>query len=211
MPFLLPESAVTPLPIEGSPPLGAGVVFAVWPYAEGPEQALARLPRPALLHITQGPAVQGDKDPTPYPVALILRADPLPETLPPPLARFEQGIALQGFALEEQEGELRVTLRWHATEALGESYVVFVHYLRGEERLAQHDGGPGRGYLPTTTWLPGEIILDEHALGAVTVNAAEDLLRVGLYHAGTGAGLSVLDEAGNPAGHWVELPVRPRP
>ncbi|MFP4344818.1 MAG: ArnT family glycosyltransferase [Anaerolineales bacterium] len=211
VPFLVPTEEVTFLPVGESPPLGEGLAFFVWPYRGGPEQALSHLPHPAVLRATRGPEAQGDKEPEPYAIALLLRADPAPEELPPPLARFERGVTLRGVSVEPQPEGARVLLTWGAEESFDVAHTVFVHYLRGGERLAQHDGPPGWGYLQTTIWQPGDVVLDEHLLEGVDVNEMEGVLRIGLYNANSGEGLSLLDAAGNPAGQWVDVPVSPLP
>jgi hypothetical protein len=55
------------------------------------------------------------------------------------------------------------------------------------------------------------VILDEHWLEEVLFYEPGDLLRIGLYNANSGEGLSLLDEAGNPVGQWVDVPVSPFP
>ncbi len=210
-PFLVPTEEVTFLPVGESPSLGEGLAFIVWPYRGGPEQALSHLPHPAVLSATRGPEAQGDKEPEPYAIALLLQADPAPEELPPPLARFEGGVTLHGVSVEPQPEGARVLLTWGAEESFDVAHTVFVHYLRGGERIAQHDGPPGWGYLQTTIWQPGDVVRDEHWLEGVLFYEPGDLLRIGLYDANSGEGLSVLDAAGNPVGQWVDVPVSPLP
>jgi hypothetical protein len=207
MPYLLPAESVASFPPGEPPPLGEGLAFVVWPYGDKPAQAIDLLPHPARLSVTEGPQVQGDKDPEPYTIALVARADPLPGTLPPPVARFERGIVLREVGMETTPYGTRVHLLWEAGAELDTPYTVFVHYLRGEAGLGQHDGPPGLGYLPTTLWQPGDLVEDLHLLPAVTPHPGEDRLRIGLYHSQTLEGISMLDEAGNPAGGWVEVPV----
>ena len=44
-------------------------------------------------------------------------------------------------------------------------YIIFVQLLAADGSLvSQHDGSPSGGYAPTTTWPPGEQILDRHGL-----------------------------------------------
>nr|MBC7244153.1 glycosyltransferase family 39 protein [Chloroflexota bacterium] len=84
-------------------------------------------------------------------------------------AQFEQGITLLGYDLQApavQPGRtITVTLYWQATQPITTSYKVSVQMLSADLRLtAQDDSIPARWSYPTTAWLPGEIIADEHAL-----------------------------------------------
>ncbi|MHB1294468.1 MAG: glycosyltransferase family 39 protein [Anaerolineae bacterium] len=114
----------------------------------------------------------------------------LPEVQHPLEVRFGDVAILRGYDLSSEAirpGEpLRLTLYW---EALGEDtptvdYQVFTHLLDPQNQVvAQHDGAPGGGAWQTSTWLPGQIIVDVHELplgeGAYT---GETLLEVGLYN-----------------------------
>ncbi len=206
VPLLVPEERVRFFPPAENPALGAGVAFVVWPYQGAPAQASALLPHPAYLSVEEGPTAQGDKDPQPFTAALILQADPRP-TVPEPVARFEGGLLLRAALVKPEGTGVRVRLWWDVTAAPAAGYTVFVHYLRAGEQLAQHDGAPGRGFLLTTSWQPGDLILDEHDLPGVTADPARDTLRIGLYRSDTGAPLPVVDAAGNPLGTFVDLGV----
>ncbi|MBE7528643.1 MAG: hypothetical protein HND44_02550 [Chloroflexi bacterium] len=61
--------------------------------------------------------------------------------------------------------ELIVTLQWEALVGIPRDYTMFVHLLAGDGALlAQHDSAPLWGTRPTTTWQPGEMLLDRHVL-----------------------------------------------
>jgi hypothetical protein len=49
---------------------------------------------------------------------------------------------------------------------MGQDYKVFVHFQdEGQTTMwAQHDGDPVEGFTPTTRWLPGEMVADDHTL-----------------------------------------------
>ncbi|MDD5779410.1 MAG: hypothetical protein PHU95_08175, partial [Candidatus Thermoplasmatota archaeon] len=78
---------------------------------------------------------------------------------------------------------LAVTLVWHAVETPAANYDVFVHLLDAAGNiLAQDDGPPGDGRLPTLGWLPGEYLADSHVLPLPTnLPAGEYRLAVGFY------------------------------
>ena len=79
---------------------------------------------------------------------------------------------------------LRVSLLWSAPGiSIEEDYIVFVHFLDSNGMLlASHDGPPATGSRPTSTWQPGEKIMDVHAFQLPAVLDSELFtLSVGLY------------------------------
>jgi hypothetical protein len=100
---------------------------------------------------------------------------------------------LLGYELERAElgvGQpFELTLYWRATNAapLQTAYTVFTQLLAADGHLiAQHDGPPSGNSRPTTMWVGGEVIADNHSLTfqdlAYTGPAT---LIVGLYDAET--------------------------
>ena len=83
-------------------------------------------------------------------------------------AAWENGIALLGYTLEGTAAPgqtVAVTLFYRATAAPRTNYTTFVHLLgplRSDESplLAQTDGEPCGGGLPTGKWRPGDVIRD---------------------------------------------------
>ena len=94
---------------------------------------------------------------------------------------------LVGFSLDAPTlaaGErLNLQLVWQATTELSESYRVFVHLLGADGRIvAQSDGLPAGWARPTTGWLPGEFIVDPHAITLPgTLPPGNYTLTTGLY------------------------------
>ena len=216
VPFLLPASAINDLPTEQRLRADEAAVFAVWPYQAWEKDVLPVLAHPTYVQVRRGPEAQGDLDPEPYSIATLVEAGPLPE-VPPALASFEHGIVLRA-ALVETGEETAVNLWWEATTSIPVDCTVFVHYLRGDQRIAQHDGPPGLGHLVTTQWHPGDLILDRHPLGDVVPTPHQDRLRLGLYDSNTGENLRLLaprqggevDAAtGDAESYAIELPVIP--
>lgn len=76
-----------------------------------------------------------------------------------------------------------VTLAWQAEQAMEASYSVFLHLLdAGGQIVAQHDAAPRNGELPTSIWLPGEVVVDRLVLQPPTsLLAGEYTLITGLY------------------------------
>jgi hypothetical protein len=83
--------------------------------------------------------------------------------------------------------DIAVTLLWQAVNQTAESYTVFVHLLDLDGRLiAQHDGVPLFGTRPTTSWVPGERLLDLHEFAVpLDITNREGMLVVGLYNSET--------------------------
>lgn len=199
LPFLAPEERVQFLPAASPPALAPGVTFAVWPYRDWAADVFPLIPRPAYLSARSGPQVQGDKDPEPFTAAVLITADTRPP-VPEAIAQFggEQGELLLRAALVQArpDGAL-VRLWWDCVAPLAADYTVYAHYLRDGELLAQHDMQPGEGHLPTSRWVAGDLILDEHFLPGIIPDPARDTLRIGLYRSDTG----------EPLGTWVEVGV----
>jgi hypothetical protein len=60
---------------------------------------------------------------------------------------------------------LDVLLYWRASSLVEKNFTVFVQLLDSEGQLiAQHDGQPLYGYLPTSAWSPNEVTPDRHQL-----------------------------------------------
>ena len=121
-------------------------------------------------------------------------------------------IALLGYNLSPEKtmspgDTLTVTLYWQALGAIDRSYTVFNHLVGPDGRLGgQEDGLPAGGARPTTTWAPGEVIVDRYTLRLQPDAAAGDYqLVVGLYRLETLARLPVQDAAGQPSGDYVPL------
>ena len=85
-------------------------------------------------------------------------------------------------------GQLDLTLYWQASELTGDDLSVFVHLLDQDGQIiGQSDGRPAAGAAPTTSWLPGETVIDQRQV-AVRADAAAGPARlvVGLYDPASG-------------------------
>jgi hypothetical protein len=102
-------------------------------------------------------------------------------------ARFGDAVVLVSCALSAEAlspgDALQVRLSWRADLPLTQRYKVFLQLLDAAGRLAaQRDSEPGGGLALTTTWTPGEITTDNHALFIPeTLTPGEYQLIVGLY------------------------------
>ena len=84
-------------------------------------------------------------------------------------AAFGSHIELRGYDVASERlapgDKVAITLYWRASERPDLPYTAFVHLVDAEGNLvAQHDAMPAEDALPTTCWLPGEIIVDRHPL-----------------------------------------------
>jgi 4-amino-4-deoxy-L-arabinose transferase-like glycosyltransferase len=97
-------------------------------------------------------------------------------------------------------GSLKVTLVWQAVNSSAAPLKVFVHLYGLNDTanvLAQHDGDPAGGSAPTTGWLPGEYIEDEHIVPLDAALAPGDYrIGVGMYDPNTLQRLPVQSAAG---------------
>jgi hypothetical protein len=102
-------------------------------------------------------------------------------------------------------------LAWQAGGTVDRDYTVFVHLLGPDGAIVtQADAPPGDPFFPTTTWLPGEIVLDTHSLVLPPGAPAGDYtLLVGLYHRPTSQRLEARDDGGQLLGDGFRLgPIR---
>ncbi|MCS7283372.1 MAG: hypothetical protein NZ769_08525 [Anaerolineae bacterium] len=186
---------------------GVPVAVFLWPYGEW-TRAWALLPHPAEVTVIEGPLSQHDRDTEPF-VTYIAFAAVRPGPVPPPQARLSGGVELLGAQVTPLEGgAVRVRLRWRATAPLDGDYTVFLHYRRDGQTIGQGDGPPAGGRYPTSIWQSGDIVNDDHVVPSVgSPQPGRDEIVFGLWNPQTGEYLSVLDEAGNPAGVEVRMPV----
>ena len=108
-------------------------------------------------------------------------------------------VTLVGYDLEETDTRLELTLYWRAETPLPSSYKAFVHVVADSgPPLAQSDSVPADGSRPTTTWRPGDVIVDRHVVDISTVpRGMEHPLAVGLYDPVTGERMTPNSDTGN--------------
>ena len=99
---------------------------------------------------------------------------------------------LAGYSVEPRVADagqpVAVTLVWQATGSTAQPLTAFVRLLDADGRVvAQHDGPPQEGAAPTTSWLPGEVIPDRHAMTLpADPPSGAYRLEIGLYDPLTG-------------------------
>lgn len=133
----------------------------------------------------------------------ITASPPRPRLSPPAWpadARFD-GAILTGFDLGPVRSGTPTALgiHWRAERAHPSDLSVFVHLVAPDGRIAaQHDGRPCSGACPTTSWEPGDELLDPHPLQLPPASGRYALV-VGLYDARTGVRLARVDGPGDSA------------
>lgn len=210
---------------QGGGPASSSVAVFTWAYSDW-RWAWELLPSPAEIVFEEGPPSQNepsriDPDPQPFTTYLAFYATPPPAGAPV-RAHFSGGVELIGVEVTSVDtapyaeglGRVRVRLRWRATAPLEQDYVIFLHYLRDGARIAQADDQPAGAHYPTSRWRPGDVVNDDHFLadvgdvgGVGEVQPGRDALLFGFWEPETGSKLYLLDEAGNPAGDWIELEI----
>lgn len=138
-------------------------------------------------------------------------------TIPPMQHRLETNlgdqVTLLGYDLSPwrvtPSSSLHLTLYWQARREMGTSYTVFTHLLDQDNRIwGQKDSIPRDGTYPTTSWVAGEVIVDEYEI-VVNPEAPPGhyLLEVGMYNAAapTLPRLPVLDSIGQTTGDRILL------
>jgi 4-amino-4-deoxy-L-arabinose transferase-like glycosyltransferase len=112
-------------------------------------------------------------------------------------------ISLLGYDLDDRlftTGCGCLTLYWESQGGLTEDYTVFVHVVDEEgQTVAQSDSMPRGGFYPTSYWLEGEAIADEHCLRfRNNVRPGSYRVLTGMYLLQTMHRLAAFDAAGNP-------------
>ena len=110
----------------------------------------------------------------------------------------ENQAELLGYDLIAQEDSVEIVLYWLAHKPFAQNYQTFVHLYNSEnnELIAQHDGAPDCGIMPTVRWEPGQIIADPHQI-SITNEIPALTVRVGMYNLITGERLAIPDAIDN--------------
>ena len=113
-------------------------------------------------------------------------------------AHMGDQIMLAGYLLSKtslkSRGSLDVTLVWQANEEIANYYHVFLHLIDADGYIvAQSDGEPADWSRPTTGWLAGEFVPDQHILQIPSnIDAGAYSLHTGLYDPDTGERLRIM-------------------
>lgn len=126
---------------------------------------------------------------------------------PSQLATFDNLMALESVQVADEGERIVVTLSWRALQSGTRPLTVFVHlYDASGTLVAQHDGPPAQGFVPTPFWRAGDRIRDVHVV-SLTKPLAGGAYRVaiGVYDPLTGARLAALSANGSTLADNVYL------
>ncbi|MCS7001965.1 MAG: hypothetical protein NZ518_03855, partial [Dehalococcoidia bacterium] len=87
---------------------------------------------------------------------------------------------LVGGSVRRLADGIDVQLVWRGEREIEQNYFVFVQILSGGAPIAQSDQAPAKGLAPTTAWVPGQLIGDQHTL-AIRAIPPDATLIVGLF------------------------------
>ncbi|MEZ4518952.1 MAG: hypothetical protein R3C44_19740 [Chloroflexota bacterium] len=186
----VPETAYTPSQAE----LSVGL------YAPGPDGY--------RLGITDTSTGAGLGDAYPIGEIAFVPQTAVPDpTLPNPEAHvFEDRLQLVGYEYDNRTppagGALAVTLYWQALQAIPDEYEIQVRLL-GEDGsvLASYETLPQDGGRPTSTWVPGETIIDTHIIPLGPELAGRTVtVQIAVQDATTGQRLNLVGEDGR----WLD-------
>lgn len=206
-PFLVTESPTQSAhlrftPVTAIPADADAIKLLVLPTQE---DALSSLPRGWRIRARRGSIVGGVPGQEPFLLYVLLEAEPVREV--GVLARFGQSIELVRQEVRAgASGQVMLHTEWRATRDVGNDWTMFVHLVREGQIIAQNDGPPADGLLPTSQWRAGDVVVDERELtGPLT---ARDEIRIGFYRSDTGERLTVWDVAAHPTGldYWGIIP-----
>jgi 4-amino-4-deoxy-L-arabinose transferase-like glycosyltransferase len=123
------------------------------------------------------------------------------------------GVRLLGYdlACEGQPPACGLVLHWQASRPLDRDYTVFVHLVDGQGTIVdQDDAPPGGPFLPTTAWLPGQVLRSGHTLALPAgARAGDYALLAGLYHRPTDERLRAVGPGGQDLGDALPLATMP--
>ncbi len=114
-------------------------------------------------------------------------------------AGTDDGLLLQGYDLLDEPAGHSLRLFWETGEAVSSDWITFIHMTDPQgDPVAQFDGPPFAGLLPSSKWEPNSLYIDSRRLELPGSIAPGDyLLRIGLYSIESGERLPFLpDDSG---------------
>ena len=103
-------------------------------------------------------------------------------------AETADGMRLQGYDLASQGEDLTLRLFWETGDGVSNDWITFIHMLDGNgDLVAQFDGPPLGGLLPTSQWHGDALYIDRREITLPVGLAQGDYhLRLGLYDFASG-------------------------
>ncbi len=98
-------------------------------------------------------------------------------------ADTDDGLHLQGYDLVDESAGHSLRLFWETDETVANDWITYIHMSNAQgDLVAQFDGPPFAGLLPTSQWKPNSLYIDSRELELPSGLAPGDyLLRIGLY------------------------------
>jgi hypothetical protein len=119
-------------------------------------------------------------------------------------------IRLAGYAIDQENELLDLTLYWMAAGDIGPDLFHFVHLVNENDQIvAQHDGMPRHNTYPTSQWTAGEVVADGLNIDLSDLPAGDYTVHVGLYRLQNGQAtrIPIATAAGLPnADQRLQLP-----
>jgi len=117
-----------------------------------------------------------------------------PDVQQPLAVQLSDKFAAIGFTKPEPARKtVDVVIYWQALEVTQANYKIFVHLVDSNDQvLAQHDGEPANDFRPTSGWLLGEFIVDQHRISVGSVPPGTYRIEIGMYDPQTNIRLPVL-------------------
>ena len=118
-------------------------------------------------------------------------------------ADTDDGLHLQGYDLFDEPAGHSLRLFWETGEGVASDWITYIHMTDPQgELVAQFDGPPLAGLLPTSQWKSNSLYIDRRKLEVPSNLAPGDyLLRIGLYSFESGERLAFQPEDGEQ-GHF---------
>lgn len=128
----------------------------------------------------------GEIDPTAVPLSFSNNEPSftVPDGLTPFTAVFGDQIQLEGYAIEQSDETLLLTLAWRALTPGQQDYVRFVHLVdapEGNVPIVQVDDFPQNNSYPTSQWIEGEVVIEQIRLPLEALSEGVYTAAVGFY------------------------------
>ncbi|MCL4489728.1 MAG: hypothetical protein M1570_16610 [Chloroflexi bacterium] len=127
-------------------------------------------------------------------------------------ARYEIPLTFEGYEIPSttilRGKAFVIILDWMPSDRIPRDYQLFVHLVDAKgQTLAGYDGPPRRGKLPTSTWVPHNLVVDTVVLpvNANTPIGDDYHVEIGLYDLQTMRRVSIVDSAGRPTADSITL------
>ncbi|MGB8646679.1 MAG: hypothetical protein WCF84_15670, partial [Anaerolineae bacterium] len=118
-------------------------------------------------------------------------------------ASWDGRVSMLGYDFDARQhspgDSAHLVLHWQGLAVTNTAYKFFVHVVDAQGKIwTQHDSVPGEGAMPTTAWLPHEVVNDEFDLTLpADMPAGEYEIQVGFYNPADGVRLETAGASSN--------------